>query len=139
MVSRSKLLPLTLEWVSSSVYGVQAAVDLPPVEGEKRFPATTSIDWTSLEDEVLRRAYEKHGEEGRGKWAKMSGYFTCRKVRDCSSRWYNCLDPDKKPRKQKGKNPSKSAEEILDSEYKDLVGKSDLVTEVSFSINRDID
>ena len=109
------------------LFCVQAAVDLPPVEGEKGCPTNRSTDWTSLEDEVLRRAHQKHGEE-EGKWAKISGYFTRRKLRDCSNRW-RFLRP--------ALHPAPLPEEIDDSDYKELVGKSDLVTKVSFPQQRD--
>ena len=133
MASRSKHLPLILECVFPLLQGIQAAVDLPPVKGEKEFPSRIeATDWTSLEDEVLRRAHQKHGEVGYGKWRKVSGYFTRKDHKQCCNRWRRSLDPHKKPRKRGGTNPSPSVVKNFDSEYKELVCKSNLVTKVRF-------
>ena len=137
-VSRLKLLPLTLECVFLLLCGVQAAVDLPPVEGKTRLSGNLSTaGWTSLEDEVLRRTYQKHGED-EAKWRKMSGCFTNRNPRQCRDRWRHSLDPHNKYKRRGRKKPStlayelNLAEDIFDSEYRELVGKSDLVKDVSF-------
>ena len=108
-------------------------MDLPPVEGKMGFPDNLlCTGWTALEDEVLRRAYQKHGEEGYGKWRKVSGYFTRKDHKQCCNRWRRSLDPHKKLRKRGGTNPSPSVVKIFDSEYKELVCKSNLVTKVRF-------
>ena len=112
-------------------------MDLPPVEGEKGCPTNRSTDWTSLEDEVLRRAHQKHGEVGYGKWRKVSGYFTRKNHKQCYDCWRRSLNPHKKPKDGGCKDPSTLPEEIDDSDYKELVGKSDLVTKVSFPQQRD--
>ena len=75
--------------------GIQAAVDLPPVMGKKGFPATKAKhgrDWTALEDEVLRRAHQKHGGEEE-KWAKMAEYFNRRDNIHCKRRWNSSIKP----------------------------------------------
>ena len=93
-----------------------------------------------MQDEVLRRAYEKHRTD-QDFWANVSAYFTRIQAKACSARWYTVLNPDIKSGKQRCKKPIKQrckkpipVEEILDSEYKELVCKSNLVTEVSFNL-----
>ena len=102
---------------------------MPAVEGKKGFPAKAS-GWIDLEDEVLRRAHQKHGDEGRGKWVKISGYFIKRKSNQCRKRWECALNPAIKRTKQGGSGPSISEKDI-ELNYKELISKSSLVTEVS--------
>ena len=102
---------------------------MPPVEGEKGFPVITTIaGWIDLEDEVLRRAHQKHGDEGK-KWAKISGYFIQKERDQCKNRWYKALNPAVKRAKQEGSGPS-STEKGIDLNFKELVSKSSLVTKV---------
>ena len=83
-----------------------------------------------MEDEVLRRAHQKHGGEGRGKWVKISGYFIQRDNDECTRRWRCNLDPAIKSAKRGGSGPS-IAEKDSELNYKELVSKSSLVTKVS--------
>ena len=46
-----------------------------------------------MEDEVLRRAHQKHGGEGRGRWVKMSKYFNRRDGKKCKDRWNISIKP----------------------------------------------
>ena len=69
-------------------------MDLPPVQGKKGFPAQASrAGWIDLEDEVLRRAHQKHGGEGKGKWATMSEYFKRWDNEECWQRWKQSINP----------------------------------------------
>ena len=74
---------------------VQAAGDLPPVKGKKGFPAHKAkkgTGWTALENEVLRRAHQKHkGEED--KWVKVLEYFNRRDCENCRLRWEKSIKP----------------------------------------------
>ena len=92
---------------------------------------TTSIaGWIDLEDEVLRRAHQKHGGEGYGKWMKISGYFKRWDNKKCWDRWNSTLNPAIKHATQRGSGPS-STEKEIELNYKELVSKSSLVTEVN--------
>ena len=103
---------------------------MPPVQGKRGFPVHTSIaGWIDLEDEVLRRAHQKHGDEGRGKWVKVSGYFIKRESEQCKMRWRYTLNSFIKRAKRGGSGPSSAEKEIV-LNYKELVSKSSLVTEV---------
>ena len=100
---------------------------MPPVQGEKRFPYI-SAGWIDLEDEVLRRAHQKHGSEDR-KWVKVSGYFEEKEPQQCRNRWRRALNPAIKRAKRGGSGQS-SSEKDIDLNYKELVFESSLVTEV---------
>ena len=66
------------------------------MKGKKGFPkqkAKSGRGWTALEDEVLRRAHQKHGEEEE-KWVKMSEYFNERDYHDCWNRWNHTMKPN---------------------------------------------
>ena len=66
------------------------------MKGKKGFPkqkAKSGRGWTALEDEVLRRAHQKHGGEEE-KWAKMSKYFMRRDNYSCEKRWNTSINPD---------------------------------------------
>ena len=89
----------------------------------------SSTFWIDLEDEVLRRAHQTHGDEDK-KWVKVSGYFIQRDEMKCQVRWFHTLNPAIKRAKQGGRGPS-SAEKDIELNYKKLVSKSSLVTKVS--------
>ena len=64
--------------------------------GKKGFPAKKARrgrGWTALEDEVLRRAHQKHGGEGEGKWVRMSEYFKRWDNEECNRRWNKSIKP----------------------------------------------
>ena len=107
---------------------------MPPIGGKKGFPAAISrAGWIDLEDEVLRRANQKHEDEDR-RWAKVSGYFIKRDKVQCKERWRKTLNPAIKRANQDGSGPS-STEKDIELNYKELVSESSLVTKVRFCLH----
>ena len=79
----------------------------------------------------MRRAYQKHRRDEKV-WANVVTYFTQRKLGQCVTHWYHVIKPDFTLIEQECRNPPSAACDIIDSEYAELVLKSDEVTQVSF-------